>query len=113
MKLDRSGVELRRIFEQLHRQNLFATDPFVDLVGDDPTRGEQLGEEFAVVDVSRSGRNLVGDLPSQRQQRSLPGGDVMVFRFRNHAVKIEKDGFQGHYGLSVVSGQLSVVSQRN
>ena len=65
-------------------------------MGDDPTRGEQPGEEFAVVDIGRSGRHVVRDLPSHCREGSLPGGDVMVVSFRDHTIEIEKNCFQPH-----------------
>ena len=91
-----SRIESGRILEHLHREHLLAANPFVDLVRGDPALGEELGQEFAVVDLRRPGRHLVGDLPSHDGKRPLPGGDVMVVGVRDHAVEIEKNGFRRH-----------------
>ena len=95
-QFDDSRIESWRFLEHLHRQNLLAEYPLFDLVRDNSALGEELGEEFAVVDLCRSGRHFIGHLPSQRRERSLPGGDVVVVGLRDHPVEIEKNGFRRH-----------------
>ena len=75
-----------------------------------PALGKELGEEFAVVDLGRPGRDLVGDLPSHDGERPLPCGDVMVFGVRDHAVEIEENGFRRHALSSIRQARIGPIS---
>ena len=49
-------------------EGLFLADPALDVAVGDLLLGEQLAEEFPVVDLGGPGRHLVGNLPSQGHQ---------------------------------------------